>query len=122
MLFREVLSSVSNDSVYVNDLVTLDVERKVLVYTEPGIRPDSTVGTLEVPTGFNIFRLLNMTDHPADVDGWSVVLKNDSDRYEVLEDVFMVRTGGGGLGWGGVGVGGGKCVTVIRATTCFICT
>ena len=38
MLFSDALSSVSNDTAYVSELVTLDFGRKVVLYTEPGIQ------------------------------------------------------------------------------------
>ena len=51
------------------------------------------MASLDVPPDFNIFRLLNMSQHPADIEGWSVVLKNDSVRFQALERVFGVSNG-----------------------------
>jgi len=47
----------------------------------------------QVPPGFNIFRLFNLSSEttPDDIDGWRVVLKcTNSVRYDKLVDIFEV--------------------------------
>ena len=93
MYLRDVLSSLSNTTKEVNDFIYLDPKQKLVVYQEPGIMANSTVGVLFVPSGFNIFTLLNISSAaPEDTEGWSIVLKNESIRYEKLESIFQVKS------------------------------
>ena len=89
MYLHDVLDGLSNSTDEVNDFVMMDPENKLVVYMEPGIELNSSVGLQPVPDGFNIFKLLNISD-PDDVEGWSIALKNESIRYEKIEGIFDV--------------------------------
>ena len=51
---------------------------------------NSTFGTQDVPQGFNIFKLLNITTPDDGFEGWQIALKRDGMRYEKLENIFKV--------------------------------
>lgn len=89
MLLEEVFNSLSNQTQVSNDNVYLDPLGKIVVFMEPGLGMEDPVGILSVPEGFNIFKLLNLTSYPEDIDGWRIVFKNGSFRYEKLDSVFQ---------------------------------
>lgn len=91
MLLEEVFNSLSNQTQVSNDNVYLDPLGKIVVFMEPGLGMEDPVGILSVPEGFNIFKLLNLTSYPEDIDGWRIVFKNGSFRYEKLDSVFQVN-------------------------------
>ncbi len=87
-----VLSEVSNETIVVNDVVTLDLERKWVLYVEENATAESAVGFQKVPRDFNIFVLLNISSYSQDIEGWQVVLEKDSRKYEVFNSLFQVMT------------------------------
>ncbi len=91
MRFDELLRTVGNDSEVATDLATLDPVRKIVIHTDPEMRPDSRVAFLEVPPDFNIFLMFNMSDHPDDTEGWKLALKNGSSLHQALDGVFQVH-------------------------------
>eukprot|EP00095_Tigriopus_kingsejongensis_P000824 maker-scaffold63_size435493-snap-gene-1.12 protein:Tk00824 transcript:maker-scaffold63_size435493-snap-gene-1.12-mRNA-1 annotation:"hypothetical protein TRIADDRAFT_4556" len=89
MLLQDIFNTLSNQTEVSNENVYLDPVGKIVVFMEPGMGMQDPVGILDVPEDFNIFKLLNLSSYPTDIEGWSIVFKNGSFRYEKLDSVFQ---------------------------------